>query len=101
MIVITSPVLHPVIRLSLTLNNLPIESFFKERTYNAELQQIQLTGIFRPEGQEVSGGWKGYLMKTVMTFNLFIPAQHYFSLLKKLLASVLVCGICAFDETRK
>jgi len=39
-ICVTSPVLHPVIRLSLTPNNLSIESFIKERTYNAELQRI-------------------------------------------------------------
>jgi len=40
-------------------------------------------------------------MKTVTTVNLFILAQHYLLLLKNLLASVLVCGICTFDETRK
>jgi hypothetical protein len=43
-----------------------------------------LTGIFTPEGREVSGGWKDYLMKTVTTFNLFIPAQYYLLLLKKI-----------------
>jgi hypothetical protein len=37
---ITSLMLHPVIRLSLTLNNLSIESIIKERTYNAELQRM-------------------------------------------------------------
>jgi len=34
------------------------------------------------EGQEVSGGRKGYFMKNIMTLNLFIPSRHYLSLLK-------------------
>ena len=37
---IISPMLHPVVPLSLTINNLSIESFVKERTYNAGLQRI-------------------------------------------------------------